>query len=256
MRDSERWEPMKTIAMQTNSNFPVVASGGAGFCSQLSAPALRDFQSRMVTVIYPENSILFEEEEALRGVFVLRSGLVKLSVSSALGKNTIIRLARPGGILGLSAAISGQPYGNLATAVHRCESDFVCIEDFSRFLAGHTDAYATICRELVSQQSDALEQLRIVSLSGSVSGRLANLLLEWSVTGQPTKEGIRVKMPLTHEEIGEFIGASRETISRTLGQFKSRHLVATHGATLMISNRAGLEELGAAIACTRFCKSS
>jgi CRP/FNR family transcriptional regulator len=50
---------------------------------------------------------------------------------------------------------------------------------------------------------------------------------------------------LTHEEIAEFIGSTRETVTRTLSEFKTRQLVALHGSTLMISNRAALETIGA-----------
>jgi CRP/FNR family transcriptional regulator len=46
---------------------------------------------------------------------------------------------------------------------------------------------------------------------------------------------------MTHEEIGEFIGASRETVTRTLSIFKNRHLVAQHGCTITIPNRMALE---------------
>jgi CRP/FNR family transcriptional regulator len=48
-------------------------------------------------------------------------------------------------------------------------------------------------------------------------------------------------MRLTHEEIAEFIGSTRETVTRTLSDFKSRHLVTTKGSTLLIPNRAALE---------------
>ena len=53
-------------------------------------------------------------------------------------------------------------------------------------------------------------------------------------------------MPLTHEEIGEFIGSSRETVTRTFSDFKSRHLVALKGSTVTIPNRAALESVAGA----------
>jgi CRP/FNR family transcriptional regulator len=58
---------------------------------------------------------------------------------------------------------------------------------------------------------------------------------------QQTKEGIRIKVPLTHEEIAEFIGTTRETVTRTLSDFKVRHLVSIQGSTMMILSRAALE---------------
>ena len=59
--------------------------------------------------------------------------------------------------------------------------------------------------------------------------KLARLLLEWSQNGKTTEAGTHFRFPLTHCEIGEFIGASRETVTRTLSVFKSRHLVDFHG---------------------------
>jgi CRP/FNR family transcriptional regulator len=66
-------------------------------------------------------------------------------------------------------------------------------------------------------------------------------LLEWSAGAQETKLGTQITMRLTHEEIAEFIGSTRETVTRTLSDFKSRHLVTTKGSTLLIPNRAALE---------------
>ncbi|MBZ5521917.1 MAG: Crp/Fnr family transcriptional regulator [Acidobacteriia bacterium] len=218
----------------------------SSFCSQLSPAALKDLQSLAMGVIYPEDSILFQEEDAVRGVFVLLRGLVKLTVSSTEGKTLILRLARPGTILGLSATISGNPYEASAIAVHTSEIGFVRREDFAAFIARHLEVYELIARESIVQQSEALEQLRLVGLSASVPERLARLLLNWSSTGQETRQGVSVKLPLTHEEIGEFIGTSRETISRTLSEFKSRRMVELHGSTLTISNRHALEQMSVA----------
>jgi CRP-like cAMP-binding protein len=87
----------------------------------------------------------------------------------------------------------------------------------------------------------ACEQLRTVGLSNSAPEKLARLLLDWSQNGQTTDGGTHFRFPLTHGEIGEFIGASRETVTRTLSVFKSRHLVAFHGSTLTIPSKRALE---------------
>jgi CRP/FNR family transcriptional regulator len=65
--------------------------------------------------------------------------------------------------------------------------------------------------------------------------------LDWSQNGQSTENGTRFRFCLTHEEIGECIGASRETVTRTLSTFKLRRLVAFNGSTLTIPNRRALE---------------
>ena len=78
-------------------------------------------------------------------------------------------------------------------------------------------------------------------MSSSAPEKLARLLLDWSETGQTTECGARFRFSLTHEEIGEFIGASRETVTRTLSVFKSRQLVAFKGSMLTIPSRMALE---------------
>jgi len=91
------------------------------------------------------------------------------------------------------------------------------------------------------QYQAACEQLHTLGLSVSAHEKLARLLLSWSAGIQQTKEGTRIKMPLTHEEIAEFIGTSRETVTRTLSDFKVRHLIAIQGSTMMIPSLAALE---------------
>src|SRR5208283_736705 len=87
----------------------------------------------------------------------------------------------------------------------------------------------------------ACERLRTVGLSSSVPERLARLLLDWSQDGRKTPDGTRFYFPLTHGEIGEFIGTSRETVTRTLAAFRHRRLVDCQGATVTIPSRNTLE---------------
>ncbi len=85
--------------------------------------------------------------------------------------------------------------------------------------------------------------IRSLGLSHSVSEKLARLFLEWASEGEETKEGIRIKVALTHEEMAQLIGTSRETVTRILGEFREKQLAHLHGSTLLIKNRAGLEKL-------------
>jgi CRP/FNR family cyclic AMP-dependent transcriptional regulator len=213
------------------------------FC-QLSAPALMDFNTLKSSAIYPAGAVLFIEKQDPRGVFVLCAGQVKLSISSSEGKTLILRIAKPGEILGLMATMSNTPYEVTAETLHPCQVAFVRREDFLRFLAKHPEAYQGVVKQLSTLYSGACEQLRTVGLSASASEKLARLLLNWSSETQGPKQCAPVRLPLTHEEIAEFIGSTRETVTRTLSDFKSRQLVVLQGSTLLISNRPALETIG------------
>jgi CRP/FNR family transcriptional regulator, cyclic AMP receptor protein len=214
---------------------------GEGFFCQLPAAAVKDFDTIKSTATYPKGALLFVEKQESRGVYVLCQGEVKLSISSADGKTLIMRIARAGELLGLMAAMAELPYEVTAETSHPCQVAFVRRDDFLRFLAKHPEASQHVVRQMSSQYRGACEQLHTIGLSTSAQEKLARLLLSWTDGIHQTKEGTRIKLPLTHEEIAEFIGTTRETVTRTLSDFKERHLVTIQGSTLMIPNRAALE---------------
>ena len=76
-------------------------------------------------------------------------------------------------------------------------------------------------------------------LSESASEKLARLLVQWL----PEGEACQLKLGMTHEEIGQIIGTSRETVTRLLAGFKKQHLIQPRGSTLLIPNRMALESL-------------
>ncbi|MGC1484983.1 MAG: Crp/Fnr family transcriptional regulator [Candidatus Acidiferrum sp.] len=207
---------------------------------------MKDFNAVKSPATYPGGAVLFLEKQDPRGVFVLCGGEVKLSISSSSGKTMILKIAKAGEILGLMATMTGSPYEVTAETLHPCQVAFIRRDDFLRFVAKHPEAYQGVVKQLTTLYSGACEQLRTVGLSASATEKLARLLLEWSNETEETKQGTPVKMPLTHEEIAEFIGTTRETVTRTLSNFKSRQLVALHGSTLLISNRPALETIGGA----------
>ena len=175
---------------------------------------------------------------------MLCAGDVKLSISSSAGKTLSLRMAKPGEIIGLMAVMTNTPYEVTAETLHPCEVAFIRRDDFLRLLVKHPEMHQGVVKQLTALYSGACEQLRTVGLSTSAPEKLARLLLEWSADGKKTKDGTQLKLPLTHEEIAEFVGTTRETVTRTLGEFKSKNLVTPHGSTLLISNLAALEAIG------------
>ena len=218
----------------------------SSFFCQLSPKTIKDFDEIKSSSAFPEGAILFLEKQDPRGIFVLCEGEVKLTISSSEGKTLILRIAKPGEILGLMATLSGKSYEVTAETLRPSQIAFVRRDDFLRFIAQHPEASQGIVKQLSSNYRGACEQLRTVGLSASAPEKLAKLLLEWSAEAGETKVGAQITMHLTHEEIAEFIGSTRETVTRTLSEFRSRHLVTLKGSTLLIPDRAALEEFVAA----------
>jgi CRP/FNR family transcriptional regulator, cyclic AMP receptor protein len=81
-----------------------------GFFCQLSPAQLRDFDAISHVSAYPAEAVLFVQQQKSRGFFQVCLGEVKLSVSSSEGKTLILRVAKPGDVIGIWPAISGAPY--------------------------------------------------------------------------------------------------------------------------------------------------
>lgn len=211
------------------------------FFNKLSPEALRDIAAMALPSSYSAGRILFSEKDPAPGIYIVLEGEVKLSMNSSDGRRLILRIARKGAVLGLASALSGKPCEMTAEVLYPAKIAPIGRRDFLSFLLRHPEVYQLVTEELSGDYVMACEQLRTVCLSNSAPEKLARLLLEWSENGQTTEQGTHFRFPLTHGEIGEFIGTSRETVTRTLSVFKSRHLVAFHGSTLTIPNRTALE---------------
>ena len=212
------------------------------FCS-LPAKTLDAFEKIKFPSSLPRNSVLFVEGQTPRGIYVLCKGRVKLSVNSSDGKTMILKIAEPGEVLGLHACVTGIPYELTAETVQPCQVVFIKRDDFQKFLSDHGDACLMAAQHLSSTCHTAYDTIRTIGLSHSASEKLARMLLELAAEGETTKDGIRVKLALTHEEIAQVIGTSRETVTRLLANFRKKQMAILKGSTLMIKNKAGLERL-------------
>lgn len=226
--------------VQLSRNCETCRFKGKGFFCNLMPEAVRDLEAIKSPATYPTGAVLFLEKESFRGVYLLCSGKVKLTMSSSGGKTLILRLARPGEMLGLTSAMSGSRYEATVEALEPCQVSFIRRDDFTRFAEKYPEVYLAILRQLSAQYYGTCEQMRTIALSGSSREKLARLLLHWSSEGRETEEGTRTSVPLTHEQIAECVGSTRETITRTLSEFKTRRLVTFKGATMLIRNRAAL----------------
>ena len=215
-----------------------------GFFCNLSPSATKDLGAVRSTAVYPAGAILFLENQDPHGVFLLCAGKVKLSINSSEGKTLITRLVDPGEILGLTAVFSGTPYEVTAETMHPSLVAFIRREDFLRLMNKHPEIYQAAIRQLSLLYRGACEQLRTIGLSTSAPEKVARLLLHFSPVRPDDRLVSSTTLPLTHEEIASCIASTRETVTRTLSDFKAKRLVAFRGSSFTIENREALESLG------------
>jgi len=187
--------------------------------------------------------VLFVEGQLPRGIFVLCKGSAKLSINSPGGKTMIVKLAEPGEVLGLSATMSGKPYEVTAQTIDPCQVNFIKRDDFLKFLKDDVEVCFKVAEQLGEKYHNACKEVRLLGLSHSAAEKLAMLLLDWNSRSGDAKPEPRLTLRLTHEEIAQMIGTSRETVTRLFADLKKQQIVQTKGSTLVIRNTEALREI-------------
>jgi CRP/FNR family cyclic AMP-dependent transcriptional regulator len=215
-----------------------------GFFCRFSPAVVRSMDEGSHHTIMPGGALLFVEGQTPRGVFILCSGKVKLYTTSKEGKVLILKQAEAGEVLGLSAAISGTNYEMTAETAVPCQLNFIGRHDFMTLLENQSDVGLHSALSLSREFQSAYRDIHDLVLARSSSGKLARLLLSSSVSrGLLESEELHLRSAMTHEEMAQRIGSSRETVTRLLSDLKKKRLIRLDGANLVIRNRSGLEAL-------------
>jgi CRP/FNR family cyclic AMP-dependent transcriptional regulator len=210
------------------------------FFKDLSIEAKSDFELLARRFHCPGATVLIWEEQRPSSILVLLDGKVKISMNSFDGKRFLLGVAGAGDILGLNSVISGNPSEIRAESMYPCTIASLHRQDLLNFLRRYPIAFQNVATELSSHYTRACERLRMFGLTSSVKSRVAALLLEWCRGARRTRCGTQIWCVLTHQEIGEYIGASRETVTRILSDLKNRGLMELRGTILIIPSRSAL----------------
>jgi len=214
-----------------------------GFFCRFSPAVLRSLDEVSHHTIMPAGAVLFVEGQTPRGVFVLCSGVVKLSTNSKDGRVLILKRAEAGEVLGLSAAVSGTKYEMTAETTSACQLNFVGRQDLMALLRKQSEVGVNAALALSREFQGAYRDVHDLVLARSSSGKLARLLLSCAPPGVQASQELHLRSVMTHEEMAQRIGSSRETVTRLLTELKKKRLIRLEGETLVIRDKTRLEAL-------------
>jgi CRP/FNR family transcriptional regulator, cyclic AMP receptor protein len=143
--------------------------------------------------------------------------------------------------------ISGTPYELRAETAGPCQVNYIEREALMKMLERHGELGLHTAQALSKEFQSAYRDIHELVLARSSAGKLARLLLSWA-SGRERENGcheIRIRSSLTHEEMAQMIGSSRETVTRLLSELKKKELIRLEGSTLVIRDRTALEALAA-----------
>jgi CRP/FNR family cyclic AMP-dependent transcriptional regulator len=207
----------------------------------ISSEVVNTLAAFAIPAYHPKGAVFFVEGQPTPGVFILYSGRVKLFTSSVDGKTFILKFAVPGETLGLAETLSGQPCEVWAEATQLTQSGFVERNTLVALMRRHNELAVHVAIQLGQSYCSVIAGVRATKLSLSTTQKLARFLLDWYESNHPSYDERVAPFTLTHEEIAQVIGSSRETVTRCLSGFKNKGLIQWKGRNLVLTDRAALE---------------
>lgn len=202
--------------------------------AELSGDDISLISNRGVIKSYPKNSILVNEGDQSDSLYVIVDGQVKVYVSDENGKEAILNIQGPGEYFGELALIDEIPRSASVVTLKPSRISHVSRGDFEHCLAENPSLAVKLIRSLTQRVRSLTEVVKNLALH-DVYGRVARTLLKLAKDKDGT---LVIEQRLTHQDIANMVGASREMVSRIMkdlaigGYIQVEHKTITIQTTL------------------------
>ena len=231
------------MATFSRSTQPLGRVEESGFMAKLSRPSFEAVAKASTRMSFESGELIYTEGESATGAYVVLRGKVKLVANSADGKALILRIARPGEMVSLSAALSERGNDTSAEAVEPTSVMFISTANLNRLMETTPDLGFHLAQELSIEYSLLCQELSTLGLQRSAMSRLAKLLVDIAKEAAPKQGVVTSKCPLTHEEMAQMIGTSRETVTRLLHDLRDNGVATVKNEILTVNKMDSLRAL-------------
>jgi CRP/FNR family transcriptional regulator len=191
---------------------------------------------------YRKHETIFFPESPYRFIYVLNRGKVKVYRISRRGKETIIRILQPYDLFGEYAVLGDYQSRESVEAMEECELLLISRNDFMQVITTDSDLLMKFNRMLLERNYDLETYLADLSFR-DVHVRMIKKLVELARKfGKPSNDGLVIDIKITQYELGNLIGATRETTSTVLNGFRRDGLINFNGRKIIISDLDALLE--------------
>ncbi len=194
---------------------------------------LRTISTHANTKSYPKNTIIINEGDTTNSLYVILSGKVKVFLSDAQGKEVTINLQGPGEYFGELSLLDEAPRSASIMTMEPSQFAIISKPDFDACLTHNPAIALKLIRELTSRIRQLTENVKNLALL-DVYGRVARTLLDMA----EERDGkLVIDQRLTHQEIANMVGASREMVSRIMKDLTRGGYVSTEGKRITINEK-------------------
>lgn len=207
--------------------------------AELPSAIVRRFQEIRQLKCYSQGVALFLQGEEAGGLFIVRSGWVKLFHLTAVGKVRSLGLFSNGSVLGLPEILTGDEYRTSAEVLEDSRLDYVAKKQFMQFLLDHPAAAVRLLRKGCQDMQRFLTELYQTVGEVSLDERLLHVLLDLCKTcGHSADGGIKLQLSFTVQDLADRIGCSRQWASGLLRDLQAQGLIQRKGGWITLTPRA------------------
>ena len=190
---------------------------------------------------FRRGELLFGEGDPCTGLFLVASGKIRIFKMSAAGREQVLAVEGPGSSFAEVPVFDGGNYPAAASAVEDTEVVFISRKDFQNFCREHPDVALKVIAVVGSRLRRLVDIIEELSFT-TVRQRLISLLLRLADTaGTPSKEGVRLELVKSHQDLAAELGTVRELVSRNLGRLQAEGFLEVEGRKIVVKDLAGLK---------------
>lgn len=190
---------------------------------------LRILATHAVVRRYRKNTIVIGKGEESDTMYVVLSGRLRVYLDDEHGNELIIRLLGPGDVFGELAMLSGAPRSANVMTTEDCELSVISRLHFMECLAANSQIGFRIIRGLVHRIQEMTEEISTLALL-DVYGRVRSMLEKLA----QERDGKRITNRMTHQEMANMVGSSREMVSRILRDLRVGGYISIQGKRIII----------------------
>jgi len=228
------------MASESKHNCENCISKAKGIFCHLEHEELSEVNNHKVVNIYKKGQVIFHQGNPPFGLYCIATGKIKVTKVGNDGKESIVRLATGGDVLGHRSLFSSENYSASATAL---EDTTICFLD-KKFIIKAIQDQPSIALNIIQKMSREMgmaEAKSAAMFQKNVRERLAELLLSLGKTyGVKEAQGLKINIKLTREEIASMIGTASETVIRTISEFKDEGIIKQDGKIIYLLDEEAL----------------
>lgn len=192
---------------------------------------------------YKKGQLIFHEGGKPSGLYCINSGKIKIAKLGSDGKEQIVRLAKPGDVIGYRALMADSNYSASAVALEDAVVCFVPRSQFLELISQNVD-FANGLMKLLSNALGEAEERMVQMAYKPVRERLAEALLLLQKTYQQREGEDNFTISISREDLASIVGTAKETTIRLLSDFKDEHIISTKGSSITILDPEKLYKIG------------